>query len=77
MGILGAAWGVVIGALLHLLVQAAAFSEFSMMRLPFPSLKSEAVHKILALMGPRTAALGVSQISLVILLGIATTLETG
>lgn len=77
IGILGAAWGVVIGAFLHLLVQAAAFSEFSMMRLPLPTLKSEAVRKILSLMGPRTAALGVSQLSLVVLLGIATTLPAG
>ncbi|MCC7522804.1 murein biosynthesis integral membrane protein MurJ [Candidatus Uhrbacteria bacterium] len=77
IGILGAAWGVVVGAFLHLIVQAAAFSDFSMMRLPVPTLKSEAVRKILSLMGPRTAALGVSQLSLVILLGIATTLPAG
>lgn len=76
-GIIGAAWGVVIGAAMHFVMQFMAFEEFSMMSLPRPSFKAPAVRRIIGLMGPRTASLGISQISLVILTGIATTLEPG
>ena len=77
MGITGAAIGVVAGALMHFLVQASTLPSFPLGKLPWPSFSSAGVRRILALMGPRTAALGISQINLVFLLALATTIEPG
>ena len=76
-GVTGAAIGVVLGAGLHFLVQTFALVAFPLSRLPRPSFASEGVRRILRLMGPRTAALGISQINLVFLLALATTIEPG
>lgn len=76
-GILGAAIGVVFGALLHFLVQASTLASFPLGRFPRPSFASSGVRRILGLMGPRTAALGISQVNLVFLLALATTIEPG
>jgi putative peptidoglycan lipid II flippase len=77
MGILGAAYGVVFGAVMHFLVQASTLGSFPLGKLPWPSFSSGGVRRIIALMGPRTAALGISQVNLVFLLSIATTIEPG
>lgn len=77
IGILGAAYGVVAGALMHFLVQASTLSTFPLGKLPWPSFSAPGVRRILGLMGPRTAALGISQVNLVFLLALATTIEPG
>lgn len=77
VGITGAAYGVAFGALMHFIVQASTLTSFPLGRLPWPSFSSAGVRRIIALMGPRTAALGVSQVNLVFLLSIATTIEPG
>ncbi|MCE9586024.1 murein biosynthesis integral membrane protein MurJ [Candidatus Uhrbacteria bacterium] len=77
MGIMGAAIGVVAGAFMHFLVQASTLPAFPLGKLPWPSFSSAGVRRILALMGPRTAALGISQVNLVFLLALATTIEPG
>ncbi len=76
-GVAGAAVGVVIGAALHFFVQASTLVSFPLGRLPRPSFAVPGVRRILALMGPRTAALGVSQVNLFFLLALATTIEPG
>lgn len=76
-GVVGAAYGVVVGALLHFLVQASALSAFPLGKLPRPSFSAPGVRRILGLMGPRTAALGISQVNLIFLLALATTIEPG
>jgi len=77
MGVVGVAWGVVIGAFLHFMVQAGVALKLGLRRIPLPSLKPEGVMRILRLMAPRTAGLAVSQLNLVILLGFASTLSAG
>lgn len=77
LGITGAAWGVAIGALMHFLVQVSTLHTFPLGKLPWPSLTAPGVRRILALTGPRAAALGISQINLVFLLALATTIEPG
>lgn len=77
MGIEGVAWGVIIGAFLHFMVQASVALKLGLRRLPLPSLRHSGVRRILALMAPRTAGLAVSQLNLVVLLGIASTLSAG
>jgi putative peptidoglycan lipid II flippase len=77
MGVEGVAWGVVLGAFLHFLVQASVALRLGLRRIPVPSLKAEGVMRILKLMAPRTAGLAVSQLNLVILLVFASTLSAG
>jgi putative peptidoglycan lipid II flippase len=77
MGLQGVAWGVVIGAALHLIVQAIVVMRLGLRQIPMPSLQHSGVRRILYLMAPRTAGLAVSQLNTVILLGFASHLENG
>jgi putative peptidoglycan lipid II flippase len=76
-GVMGAAFGVVFGAFLHLVVQSVAANGIGLWPPVLPSFKDPGVRRILTLMGPRIAALGVSQVSLTVLFAIATLTETG
>lgn len=76
-GIIGVAWGVVIGAALHFLAQASVAMRLGCCKIRLPSFRSEGVRRILGLMAPRAAGLAVSQVNLVVLLSLASTLEAG
>lgn len=76
-GIAGASWGVVIGAALHLIAQATVAVRMGIRAIPWPSFQPEGVRRILWLMVPRTAGLAVTQLNLVILLALASSLEPG
>jgi putative peptidoglycan lipid II flippase len=75
----GLAWGVVLGALLHLLIQypAVRFSGFSFQPMFFEAWKNESVRKVLKLMVPRTLTIAVSQINFTIITIFASTLSAG
>jgi putative peptidoglycan lipid II flippase len=77
LGLEGLAWGVVLGAFLHLITQASVALRMGLRRIPAPSLKAEGVRRILWLMAPRTAGLAVSQVNMVILLALASALSVG
>ncbi len=77
MGVEGVAWGVVLGAFLHFLIQASVALRLGLQRIPWPSLQTAGVRRILKLMIPRTAGLAVSQLNLVILLIFASALADG
>jgi len=77
LGIEGLAWGVVLGAFLHLITQASVALRMGLRRVPAPSFKAEGVRRILWLMAPRTAGLAVSQINMIILLALASALSVG
>ncbi len=77
MGLEGLAWGVVIGAFLHLVTQASVAFRLGLKRIPPPSLRTEGVRRILWLMAPRTAGLAVGQVNLVILQALASALPVG
>lgn len=76
-GISGLAWGVVVGALLHMLIQypAVKLSGFKL----FPALNFGDGHlrKVLKLMIPRTMGLAVTQVNLLVVTIIASTLSAG
>ncbi len=76
-GVEGVAWGVVLGAGLHLFVQALAAMRLGVKRLAWPSLRHKGVRRIIKLMLPRAAGLAVSQFNLVILLVLASSLSVG
>jgi putative peptidoglycan lipid II flippase len=76
-GTAGIAWGVVIGALLHLAVQAVVAIPLGMNNLKKPSFKDKGVVEILKLTIPRVGALAAMQINLIILIALASSLESG
>ncbi|MFA6406115.1 MAG: murein biosynthesis integral membrane protein MurJ, partial [Patescibacteria group bacterium] len=76
-GVAGVAYGVVLGAGLHFLVQTLVAVPMGFKRIQPPSFKDPGVLKILKLMVPRIAGLAAQQVNLIALLVLASTLESG
>ncbi len=77
VGPTGLAWGVVIGASLHLLIQLPAVIKAGFKWRPILGFKNKAVRQIGKLMLPRTIGLAGGQINQVIITIIASTLISG
>ncbi|MCW1892249.1 MAG: murein biosynthesis integral membrane protein MurJ [Candidatus Uhrbacteria bacterium] len=77
MGAVGLGWGVVVGALFHFLIQAFVARGLGMPTWGALTIRDAGVHRILMLMGPRTAGLAVAQINLIIILAFASSLSQG
>lgn len=79
IGPVGLAWGVVFGALLHMLVQYPAVkrSGFSILRHPGHALSDKNVRQIGKLMFPRMLGIAISQVSLLVITIFASTLASG
>lgn len=79
MGPVGLAWGVVLGAFLHLLIQypAVKFSGFRYKPIFLKAFKNVNVKKVIHLMIPRTLGLAASQINLLVITIFASTLTSG
>ena len=73
----GLAWGVVLGSLLHLLVQLPAMRKINWRWQPLFSFKDTGVRQVLALLGPRTLGLVASQINQIITVGFVSSLAVG
>ncbi len=79
LGVSGLAWGVVFGAFLHILVQYPAFRRsgfqyaFSLRELWY----NQDMRRVLRLMIPRSLAMGVNQVSLIVVTLFASTLASG
>lgn len=77
MGLAGLGWGVVIGAVLHALVQVpSVVREGLMPRLAFIS-DWKAIWRVVAASLPRTTTLALNQLVLLVLVGFASTLAVG
>jgi len=76
-GIYGLAWGVSLGAAAHMIVQAPALIQLGFKYQLSFNLRSPKVMKIWAMMVPRTMSLAVSQLNLVVITIIASTLASG
>lgn len=76
-GVSGVAYGVVLGAGLHFLVQALVAMPLGLKRFGRPSFKDPGVRQILRLMLPRIGGLAASQVNMTILLVLASTLSAG
>ena len=76
-GIYGLAWGVVFGAALHMLIQLPAVISLGFRYQPIIDLKNSNFRRIAVMMLPRTMSLGISQINLVVITIIASTLASG
>ena len=77
MGVNGLAWGVVLGAMLHWLVQLPAVIMNGWHWQSFFNWRDQGVRKILSLMGPRALGQAATQINLVAITAIASLLTSG
>jgi putative peptidoglycan lipid II flippase len=76
-GPMGLAWGVVLGAFLHLLVQTLGVVSAGYRWMPVHRWKDPDTREMVRLTGPRMLGIAVSQINFVILTIVATTLAAG
>jgi putative peptidoglycan lipid II flippase len=79
MGPDGLAWGVVLGAGLHMLIQypAVKFSGYHYHPISFSVFKNDHIRKVVRLMIPRALGIAVNQINLLIITIFASTLAAG
>lgn len=77
MGLQGLAWGVVLGGVLHLLIQIPAFFFSGFRYKPNFNYKHPGVVKTLKLMVPRSLGLGAGQLNTIAITAIASTLMSG
>ena len=76
-GIIGLAYGVILGAFMHLFIQIPFVIESKLFNI-FPlSLDFSLVKKVFLISIPRTITLGMTQISIIILIGIASLMKEG
>jgi len=76
-GIAGLAWGVVLGAFLHLIIQLPTCTYLGFRYQPILNWKDTAIKKIGKIMVPRTLTLAINQLNLVVITIIASTLASG
>jgi putative peptidoglycan lipid II flippase len=76
-GIAGLAWGVVLGAAMHMLIQYPAVRLSGFHFSPVFDFKNQYLRKVLKLMIPRTMGLAVTQVNLLVVTIIASTLAAG
>jgi len=77
LGVQAAVYGVIIGAILHLMIQIPAVLRIGFRFKVIIDLKNEGVRRILRLMGPRAIGLGANQILLVFFTSFASAFPGG
>ena len=73
----GLAWGAVIGAALHLLVQVPALARIGFRYRPLPSWRVPGLGEVLRLMGPRVLGLGIVQVNFWVNTALASGMQAG
>ncbi|MDD2680519.1 MAG: murein biosynthesis integral membrane protein MurJ [Patescibacteria group bacterium] len=76
-GLPGLAWGVVLGAFLHFAIQLPTIWQLGFRYKFYLNWRDKGLLQIAKMMGPRTLSLAVSQINLVAMTALATTLDSG
>jgi len=77
LGLIGLAWGVVLGSLLHLFVQLPAWLQTGMRWQPLFSPVHNGLRQVVALLGPRTLGLAAQQINQIITVSFISRLAAG
>lgn len=77
MGIIGLAWGTVVGGVLHILIQLPALWRFRYRYRPVLDLRIAGVREIIWLMGPRIVTLGTIQFADLFIIRLASGLPVG
>jgi len=77
MGLKGLAWGVVLGGVLYVLIQLPALFKLGFNLQRIFNFKDESFKKVIKLTIPRSIGLAASQINLIVMTAIASTLSAG
>lgn len=77
MGIMGLAWGTVVGGVLHVLIQVPALVKYRLGYWPALQVQLAGVREIVRLMGPRIVTLGAIQVADLFIIRIASGLPSG
>ena len=77
LGIMGLAWGTVIGAAIHILIQVPALIQYRFTYLPVLDWRQAGVREIIRLMGPRIVTLGTIQFADLFIIRLASGLAVG
>jgi len=77
MGILGLAWGTVLGGVLHILIQVPALVKYKFHYQPALAMKMTGVREIIILMIPRIFTLGFIQLADLVIINRASSLPEG
>jgi putative peptidoglycan lipid II flippase len=79
VGVVGLAWGVVFGSFMHMMIQYPSLRRMGFRYRPhfFDIWKDKTVQRVVRLMIPRSLAMGVSQVSLLVEIIFASTLVSG
>jgi putative peptidoglycan lipid II flippase len=77
MGVLGLAWGTVLGGILHILIQLPAVVKYRFRYRPALDMQLAGVREIIRLMGPRIVTLGVIQLADLFIIRLASGLPEG
>ena len=77
LGVWGPAIGVVIGALLHLLIQVPGLIKYGARWTPWLGWRDPGLRRVIRLMLPRIAGLGVVQLAALVTTSLASTLSAG
>jgi putative peptidoglycan lipid II flippase len=76
-GIYGLAWGVVLGAVMHMAIQIPSLFQLGYKFSFKLGIKAKDIKELAIMMVPRTLSLGIQQINLVVITGFASTLSSG
>ncbi|HMB65422.1 MAG TPA: murein biosynthesis integral membrane protein MurJ, partial [Patescibacteria group bacterium] len=76
-GVYGLAWGVVLGAFLHMLIQLPLAVKLGFRYRPLFNIRDKNLHRIGRMMVPRTMTLGITQLNLLVITIIASGLAGG
>ncbi|MCB9418444.1 MAG: murein biosynthesis integral membrane protein MurJ [Ardenticatenaceae bacterium] len=77
MGIMGLAWGTVVGGVLHVLIQVPGLRRYGFRYRPLLALEMRGVREVIHLMGPRMVTLGTVQIADLFIIRITSGLSAG
>lgn len=77
LGIIGLAWGTVIGGIIFVLIQVPGLARYSVRYRPQFDLKMRGIGELIRLMGPRIVTLGTIQIADLIVIRLASGLPAG
>lgn len=77
LGIMGLAWGTVVGGVIFVLIQIPALARYGVRYRPQLDVRMKGINELIRLMGPRIVTLGVIQLADLVIIRLASGLPSG